>query len=215
MKKNRFLIVVLSSCVACIIFLFVKCDGTNQPRTLKSSKSTNIMENHALSNIFNRKSVRNFTEEPVSKEQIELLIRAGMAAPTARNTQPWAFIAVTDRATLDNLAENLPYAKMLKQSPAAIVVCGDLEKLGDATPEYWIMDCSAATENILLAAEAIGLGAVWTAAYPQPDRVEAVVKILNIPEYIVPLCVIPVGVPTGVDQPKNKYIPENIHWEKW
>lgn len=212
MKKNRFLIILIAIVTALLIFAIIKWEKNSERNTTKTEFR---MENNTLSTIFNRKSVRNFTTDSVSKEQLELLLRAGMAAPTARNVQPWAFVAITERAVLDTLADMLPYAKMLRQTPAAIVVCGDLEKLGDLKTEYWIMDCSAATENILLAAEAIGLGAVWTAAYPQLDRVEAVTKTLNLPEHIIPLCVIPIGVPTGIDQPKDKYKPENIHWEKW
>jgi flavin reductase (DIM6/NTAB) family NADH-FMN oxidoreductase RutF len=127
--------------------------------------------NETLKVIHNRKSVRHFTDQAVSKEQLELLLRAGMAAPTAVNRQPWAFYVVTKRETLDALGEQLPYAKMLLQAQAAIVVCGDMEKAGNLKEQaYWVQDCSAATQNILLAAESIGLGAVWTAAFPYDDR---------------------------------------------
>ncbi len=169
--------------------------------------------NKALEVIHNRKSVRHFTEQPVSKKQLETLLRAGMAAPTAVNRQPWAFYVVTERETLDALGEQLPYAKMLFQAQAAIVVCGDMEKAGNLVEKgYWVQDCSAATENILLAAESIGLGAVWTAAYPYDDRTKAVINELNLPKKHVPLNVIPIGYPTGEDQPKDKWKPENINW---
>ena len=171
-------------------------------------------ENEALGVIHNRKSVRHFTDQPVSKEQLETLLRAGMAAPTAVNRQPWAFYVVTKRETLDALGEQLPYAKMLFQAQAAIVVCGDMETAGNLKDEgYWVQDCSAATENILLAAESIGLGAVWTASYPYDDRTKVVIKELNLPERYVPLNVIPIGYPTGEDMPKNKWKPENIIWQ--
>lgn len=169
--------------------------------------------NEALEVIHNRKSVRHFTDQPVSKKQLETLLRAGMAAPTAVNRQPWAFYVVTERETLDALGEQLPYAKMLFQAQAAIVVCGDMEKAGNLKDKgYWVQDCSAASENILLAAESIGLGAVWTAAYPYDDRTKAVISELNLPEKHVPLNVIPIGYPTGEDQPKDKWKPENINW---
>lgn len=215
MKKNRLLVILLSLIVACILYFLIHWDKISEQTFNHTQTTKNRMENQTLSTIFNRKSVRNFTNDPVSKEQINILLQAGMAAPSARNMQPWAFVAITERTILDPLAEQLPYAKMLIQAQAAIVVCGNLQKLNDMETEYWIMDCSAATENILLAAEAIGLGAVWTAAYPKQDRVEAVTKTLKLPEHVIPLCVIPIGVPTGVDQPKDKFNTENIHWEKW
>ncbi len=172
-----------------------------------------IYANEALEVIHNRKSVRHFTDQPVSKKQLETLLRAGMAAPTAVNRQPWAFYAVTERETLDALGEQLPYAKMLFQAQAAIVVCGDMEKAGNLKDKgYWVQDCSAASENILLAAESIGLGAVWTAAYPYDDRTNAVISELSLPKKHVPLNVIPIGYPTGEDKPKDKWKPENINW---
>lgn len=171
-------------------------------------------ENETLEVIHNRKSVRHFTDQPVSKEQIETLLRAGMAAPTAVNRQPWVFYVVTQRDVLDTLSQQLPYAKMLTQAQAAIVVCGDMEKAGNLKDKgYWVQDCCAATENILLAAESIGLGAVWTASYPYDDRTQVVIKALNLPKDHVPLNVIPIGYPTGEDVPKNKWKPENIIWQ--
>ena len=171
-------------------------------------------ENETLEVIHNRKSVRHFTNQPVSKEQIQNLLRAGMAAPTAVNRQPWVFYVVTQRQTLDTLAQQLPYAKMLAQAQAAIVVCGDMEKAGNLQDKgYWVQDCAAATQNILLAAESMGLGAVWTASYPYDDRTNVVIKALNMPANHVPLNVIPIGYPTGEDVPKNKWNPENIIWQ--
>jgi nitroreductase len=169
----------------------------------------------AFSVIHNRKSVRSFTGERVSSDALEKIIKAGMAAPTAVNMQPWAFIVVTDRKTLDDLAAGLPYAKMLDMAGAAIIVCVIPEKAYEKSPELAVIDGTCASENILLAAEALGLGAVWTAAYPYKDRMVVARKALNIPQNIIPLNVIPVGHPTGTDKPKDKYNPENIHREKW
>jgi nitroreductase len=169
----------------------------------------------ALSVIHSRKSVRSFTGEPVGRETLDRLLRAGMAAPTAVNRQPWAFIAVTNRKTLDSLAAGLPYAKMLQKAGAAIIVCALPDKAYEKKAEFAIIDSSCASQNILLAAEALGLGAVWTAAYPEKERMDFVRKMLNIPQDVIPLNVIPIGYPTGVDKPKDKYNPDNIHWEKW
>ena len=129
----------------------------------------------AIENILSRKSVRAYTPRPVEKGKVDLLVKAAMAAPTAVNKQPWAFVVVDDRKVLDKLATELPYAKMAAQAPLAIVVCGDLSKaLNGETDRYWMLDCSAASENLLLAAESMGLGAVWTAVYPESDRIAKV-----------------------------------------
>jgi nitroreductase len=139
-----------------------------------------------------------------------------MAAPSARNAQPWQIMAVTDRAALDSIGARLPYCKMIEQTNAAIVVCGDMTlALGGDAKTYWIQDCSAVTQNILLAAESMGLGAVWTGVYPITDRVKTVSDILNLPSYITPLCVIPIGYPTGEDLPKDKWKEERYHINKW
>lgn len=176
-----------------------------------NAKSDLVMEN-----ILNRKSVRKYTKEEVKKEQLEMLVRAGMAAPSARNSQPWLFFVINDRAILDNLAKQLPNAKMLLNAKAAIVVCGNLQKAleGDGR-EFWVQDCSAATQNILLAAESMGLGAVWTGAYPRKETVNIIKVELGLPEHIVPLNVIPIGWQTGEEKPKQKYTEENIRWNKW
>ncbi|MDD3859281.1 MAG: nitroreductase family protein [Bacteroidales bacterium] len=196
-----------------IYFNFISREDKDLIQT--KPQETIIMSN-TLEVIHSRKSVRHFTDEPVTKEQLETLVKAGMAAPSARNLQPWAFVIVTERNQLDALAEALPYAKMLLDAQAAIVVCGDMKKAAtDVDSAYWVQDCSAATQNILLAVESMGLGAVWTAAFPYSDRMEPVKEILGLPENIKPLNVIPVGVPTGEDKPKDKWKPENVHWNRW
>jgi nitroreductase len=164
-----------------------------------------------LENIANRKSVRNYIEgKAIETDKIEKLLRAGMAAPTGKNTQPWEFIVVTRRDVLDALAAKLPYAKMLKQATLAIIVCADTAK-----SQYWYVDCSAATENILLAAEAMQLGAVWTATYPYENRMDAVKQVFQLPDNIQSLCIIPMGYPSMKESPKDKWKPEKIHNEKW
>ena len=169
----------------------------------------------ALTVIHNRKSVRNFTGVPATRAELEKIVKAGMAAPSAVNKQPWSFVIVTDLKALDALAAALPYARMLSKAGSAIVVCAIPEKAYENSKDFAVIDCSCASENILLAAEALGLGAVWTAAYPDKDRMEVVRKALNIPANIIPLNVIPVGHPTGTDKPKDKFKKENIHWQKW
>jgi len=181
---------------------------------MKSEKKRTTFP-ETISVIHQRKSVRNFTGEPVTAEHLEILLQAAMAAPSAVNCQPWEFIVVTNRNTLDTLGEALPYAKMLFQAGAAIIVCGVPAAAHKHLAEYAVIDSSLASENILLAAEALGLGAIWTAAYPYPDRMNSVRTILHIPTEIIPLNVIPVGHPTGVDIPKEKFNSRKIHNELW
>ncbi|MFA8449778.1 MAG: nitroreductase family protein [Bacteroidales bacterium] len=214
MKSSQISNIVLALAVLVLAVQLGMRKLNNKPQEVKIVKEKE-MTNNTLDIIHKRKSVRNFSNQKVSKEQLETIIKAGMAAPTAVNMQPWAFIAIDDRAMLDKLSEGLPYAKMLSTAQAAIVVCGDLNKAYEPRPEYWIQDCSAATENILLATEALGLGAVWTAVYPEEDRMAFVKKELNLPDHIIALNVIPLGHPTGKDHPKDKWKPENLHWGKW
>ncbi|MBR6988249.1 MAG: nitroreductase family protein [Bacteroidaceae bacterium] len=205
MKKNNVLLGLLLVAVAVGLVVL----------SLNSKEETETMsENAAINAIKQRTSVRSFTSQAVEPEKIETLLRAGMAAPSAVNKQPWHFIVVTKREQLDALADANPNAGFLKQAPLAIVVCGDLQKAlpGDAQ-EYWIQDCSAATENILVAATGMGLGATWTGTYPRKERVEAARKVLNLPEHIIPLNTLVIGYPDGTVEPKDKWNVENISYE--
>jgi nitroreductase len=167
----------------------------------------------AINNIMTRTSIRQYTNEPISKADIETMLRAGMAAPTAVNKQPWYFVAVTDKTKLAELAGR---RGIIKQAGVAIVVCGNLDKAMQGPAQaFWIQDCSAATENILLAANALGLGAVWTGCYPMDDRVAEVSKVLKLPETIVPLCVIVIGHPAEQPKPKDKWKPENVSYNEY
>ncbi|MGC9311565.1 MAG: nitroreductase family protein [Sediminispirochaetaceae bacterium] len=168
----------------------------------------------AMECIFSRTSVRSFQNRDVDDKVITEILKAGMAAPSAVNMQPWMFVVVRERALLDKLADRLPYTKMAAQATVAVVVCGDLRKTIDQREqEYWVEDCSAATQNILLAAHALGLGAVWTAVYPVSERVNTVLSILEFPEYLVPLNVIPIGYSGAAGSPKNKWDPDKVIWK--
>ena len=180
-----------------------------------NSKTTNDSDNKnaAIETIMTRTSIRSYTDRVVSDDTVEMLLRAGMAAPTAVNAQPWHFVVVNERTKLDELAGTNRYGDMLRQAPLAIVVCGNMEKAMQGPGQaFWIQDCSAATENILLAAHALGLGAVWTGCYPIEERVAAVSEVLGLPETIVPLCVIVMGYPNENPQPKDKWKPENVRY---
>ena len=180
----------------------------------------------ALDIIMTRTSVRAFTADTVSREQLETILKAGMAAPTAMNSQPWKFVVLTDKDKIADLLGGGPRSGMFTSAAAVIIVCGETTSMRKPfgqpdAPEtempnkFWFEDCSAAAENILLAAHALGLGAVWTAGYPAEDRTAPLSAALGIPEKVKPLCIIPLGVPAETPEPKDKWNPENIHWEKW
>ena len=187
----------------------------------ESNKSTTPTKdltalNETIKTIHQRKSVRHFTNKEVTKEQLEAIVRAGMAAPTAINSQPWQFLVVTDKDLKDKYAEGNGQADMIKSCQALIVVCGDMTIGNERSRRYWDQDCSAATENILLAVESLGLGAVWTGVYPVEERIKTVKERFELPENIIPLCVILVGYPDGdIDKPKDKWKPERLHWNKY
>lgn len=166
----------------------------------------------ALDVIFSRKSVRTYADKPVSDEQVETLLKAAMAAPTGMNVQPWRFVVVRDQAVKDRIAGR---NRMISKAPVAFVVCGETQLKNGQPNKNWTADCAAASENLLIAAEALGLGAVWTACYPYEERMSTVIEALGLPEEVKPLCVIPVGYPAGNDKPKDKWKPENIHYDKW
>lgn len=175
-----------------------------------------IAENAAYRNIIERTSVRRFTDESVSDVQKQALLHAAMSAPSGVNRQPWEFILVDDKELLAKLADALPYAKMAAQAPMAIVVCGNPERFlegDDGT--LWEQDLSAASENILLAANALGLGAVWTCLYPHSDRMEATRRILEINEDIMPFNLIPVGHPLVHHAPMDKWHSDRVHHNKY
>jgi nitroreductase len=161
--------------------------------------------------IFARRSIRKYTEEPVSGQTIEILLKAAMAAPSASDRKPWQFIVVTERETLDALAEAHRHGKMLFEAPLCISVCGDLTEMEG----FWVQDCSAATENLLLAATALGLGTVWLGVYPRDERVAAVRRILALPDHITPLNLVSIGYPAEEKEPRTQYNEARVHWERW
>ena len=212
--KNLFYNIAIIILLGLIAYLLYINKFGNKSASVSSTDTTNFKT--ALDVINARKSVRHFTDKIVSKEDLVTIVKAGMAAPTAVNKQPWHFIIINERKTLNDLSLGLPNAQMIKQATAAIIVCGNLHKaLPDEASEYWIQDCSAATENMLLAVEAMGLGAVWTGVYPNKERIGFIKSFFKLPDYIIPLNVIPIGYPTGEDKPKNKFKEENISWNKF
>jgi len=179
-----------------------------------SQKEEKIMNSKsAIEVIHERTSIRNYTDQAVTREQLETIVKAGMAAPSAMNKQPWLFMVIEDKNVLNELGKDLRTSKMVQGAAAAIIVCGDLQKAGEGwLQQYWIQDCSAASQNILLAITEMGFGGVWTSVYPAEDRMKLVSGILNLPEHLIPLNIIPVGHPAKEAEPKDKWLPENVQW---
>ena len=136
-----------------------------------------------------------------------------MQAPSAANEQPWEFIVLRDKEVMKKITEVHPYSQMLLNTDVAIIVCGDESK--ELFKGFWVQDCSAATENILVAAEDMGLGAVWLGVYPMEDRVDAIKEILNLPTSVIPLSIIPVGYPNEQKEPANRFNKNRIHYDRW
>ena len=210
MKNAKTFKVLTLALLAAVLMTGCNCNESVQP--VEKTDNGKI----AIDNIMTRTSIRSFTDRAVSADTIEMLLRAGMAAPTAVNKQPWHFVAITDRAVLDELGGEGRQSQMWQESPLAIAVCGDMDKALDGPAQaFWVQDCSAATENILLAAHALGLGAVWTGCYPMVERMTNVSQVLNLTNNLVPLCVIVMGYPNESPEPKDKWKPENVTYNKF
>lgn len=204
MKKLQFIIAGAA--------LLAASSCTTTPSETAALTSTDTAQ-AVIGNIMTRTSVRQYTDRPISADTLEALLKAGMAAPTAVNKQPWAFVVTTGRDALDSLATLQP---RLKTAAAAITVCGDMTRAIEGEGrDFWVQDCSAATENILLAAHALGLGAVWTGVYPIAERVGNVSRALALPDSVVPMCIIAVGYPVADQEPKDKWNPSKVHYQRW
>ena len=165
----------------------------------------------ALEVIFTRRSIRRYTSEAVTEEEIKTLLEAGMNAPSANNRQPARYIVVDDRAKLNAIMEVHPYSRMLAEAPLAIIVCGDTT----VSPNYWQQDCAAATENILLAARAMELGTVWMGVAPNAARTASVSALFGLPETVTPMCVIAVGHPAEQKGRVDRYDAGKVHKNAW
>jgi nitroreductase len=167
----------------------------------------------ALTTLYSRRSIRLYTSKPVATDALQDILKAAMCAPSAGNERPWHFIVLTDRAILEEIPKFHPYAAMLKHTHTAVLVCGDvtLEK----HKGYWVLDCAAATENMLLAAHAKGLGAVWCGVYPTEDRVLNLQKLLHLPEHVVPFSLVPLGFPAEEKKPVERFDTSRIHDNRW
>jgi len=167
-----------------------------------------------LEHILSRRSIRKYTDQAVARKEILRLLEAGMAAPSASNRQPWEFIVVTDGELLAKLRKGLVFGRY--QAPVAIVVCGNMRRAWAGPARgFWIQDCSAAAENILLAATGLGLGAVWIGVHPIKPLARVVSRVLSFPKHIVPLGVIYVGHPAETKEPRTQYDQAKVSWQRY
>ncbi|HOW68050.1 MAG TPA: nitroreductase family protein [Candidatus Paceibacterota bacterium] len=176
---------------------------------------TNNAQETKLDFIFARRSIRVFESGPVGEAEVELLLRAAMAAPSAMARDPWRFVVIRQRDTLEAIAASLPNGGMLASAAVGIVVCGDLNVAHDRQLSYLLQDCSAAIENILLAASAIGLGACWLGVHPRENRIARLREILDLPEDIIPVAGIALGIPGEKKRSRTRFKAAYVHPERW
>lgn len=160
-----------------------------------------------------RRSIRKYTDEPVSRETVRELLAAAMSAPSAANEQPWQFIVIDDPGVLANIPTVGPFIREGADAPVAILVCGDLSVF--RMPGFWVQDCSAATENLLLAAHERGLGAVWTAVYPMEDRMLGFRNLFSLPDTVIPFALVPIGYPAETPPAEDRFRDDRIHYNGW
>ncbi len=168
----------------------------------------------AIKNLMTRRSVRAFTDQAVTEQQLDIILRAAMAAPSAYNEQPWEFIIVDDKAKLEAISKINKYATYAKHAPLGILTCVDTNKIKHQQG-YGIIDVSIATQNILLAVHALGLGATWTGIYPNEELIPPFIKEFNLPENIIPLAFVPIGYPKNTPKHKDHFKPERIRKNTW
>ena len=163
--------------------------------------------------IHTRRSIRNYQDKQIPDELITQILKAAMAAPSARNQQPWEFIVISDPEIKEEVPTVSPFTKMILSAPAGILVCGNLDI--ETAPGYWVIDCSAATQNLLLAAHSLGLGAVWTGVYPREERMNGLTELLNLPQHISPHSLVVMGYPVEIPPQQDRFKPERIHYNTW
>jgi len=166
-----------------------------------------------IEGILTRRSIRYYANREISQQQLDTILKAGMYAPSASNQQPWHFIVIKERQILDKIKEVHPYAKMLSEANMAILVCGDTNI--ELSKGYWVVDCSAATQNMLLAVHGLGLGAVWLGIYPRVERINEIRTLFDLPENIQPLSLISIGYPNEQKEMPDRFKPERVHYNSW
>ena len=168
---------------------------------------------NTLEAIYKRRSIRKFKNQSIAEQDLNTLLKAAMMAPTARNCQEWEFILIKKRETLEKIMQAHPHAQMLSTADCALIVCADTKR--EYMPGYWTGDCGAATQNILLAATELGIGSVWLGVYPNEERMNAISKVVNLPEHVLPLNVIALGYPDEEKDEVNRFDQKKVHLETW
>ncbi len=210
MKNSNYLIIILAAALVAVSYKWITSSNSTENSNVPNAADA------AIENIMTRTSVRTYSDRDITDGQLDTIMRAAMAAPSAVNKQPWRFIVVRDQALRDSISTNMNSMKMAKNAPVAVIVCGDMEATIDGEGHsYWVQDASAVSENILLAANALGIGSVWCGIYPISERVDWFQKTFGMPESIIPLSCINLGFPAADVTPKDKWKPENIHYETW
>ncbi len=216
MKSYHWIILVLSLALIAVsarLAFDINDEANHAPREFQDEHET-----MAINVIMTRTSVREYTTQRVPDSLITKVLRAGMAAPSAMNKQPWAFVVIEEPNLKSKIAKHLPNAKPVEGCSFAVVVCGNLNtsmESDNPTAGNWALDCSAATENMLIAAHALGIGSVWCGIYPKADREEEVRDLLSLPDSIVPLNVIAFGYPANPTMPKDKWEPSKVFDEEY
>jgi len=191
----------------------LRLQGGGHPVTRRTGGSDGEEVEMATDPVIERRSIRKYTSEPVDDATVERLLRAAMSAPSAGNQQPWQFVVVRDQELKDRIPSVHPYSAMVPQAPVSILVCGEPERC--RWPQYWVQDCSAATENILVEARSLGLGTVWLGVHPLEERVEGLRSLLGIPQSVVPFALVPVGHPAEEKPPSGRYDAGRVHSDGW
>lgn len=167
----------------------------------------------AIDNILKRRSIRKFSDKKIPEQDIECILKSAMHAPSAKNQQPWQFILLDDKALIKKIPSFSPYAYMCVESPLSILVCGDLKL--EQSKDYWPVDCAAATQNLLLAAHAKGLGSIWTGVYPREEIMKGFNDLLNLPEHIIPFALIVLGYANEEPKYDERFKKDRIHKNMW
>lgn len=213
MENNHWIILLLAGALVAVSVRLAHFEKATQSDAAPADAASAVIDC-----IMTRASVRSYSDKKADEKTIETILKAGMAAPTAANQQAWKFVVVTDDSLKQRIAESFEYTKMVKDCAFAVVVCGDMSKLFDGDIRqggFWTLDCAAASENMLLAAHALGLGGVWCGIYPLADREKTLSDILSIPSSLVPLNVLSFGYPAAPASPKDKWDPQNIHYNSF
>ncbi|MDE7414512.1 MAG: nitroreductase family protein [Muribaculaceae bacterium] len=211
MKNSSYLIILLALGLVFTSYKWISSGSSDSADPVPAN-----VQSSTISDIMTRTSVRAYSDRDISENTMDTLLHAAMAAPSAANKQPWRIVVINDKKILDTIGERFSSMTMAKQARRAVVMCGDTTvTLPGLGTEYWIQDVSAATENLLIAAHAMGLGAVWCGIYPMPERVSEFSELLKLPNHIIPMACVCLGYPAAETTPKDKWNPQHIRYNQW